>query len=98
MFGNCKTKIRGNVLKCYASIRIDIRRIRSIKDKNEVVSNQTRVKVVKNKVSLPFEMVKYDIIYGQSIFKKSELIDLRIQNNFVEKFGTWFSYNNTRIR
>ena len=97
MFGNPETTTGGNALKFYASIRIDIRRIGSIKDKDEVVGNQTRVKVVKNKVSPPFKMVEFDIIYGQGISKEGELIDLGVQNDFVEKSGAWFSYNNTRI-
>jgi len=97
MFGNPETTTGGNALKFYASIRIDIRRIGSIKDKDEVVGNQTRVKVVKNKVSPPFKMVEFDIIYGQGISKEGELIDLGVQNDFVEKSGAWFSYNDTRI-
>ena len=97
MFGNPETTTGGNALKFYASIRIDIRRIGAIKDKDEVVGNQTRVKVVKNKVSPPFKMVEFDIIYGQGISKEGELIDLGVQNDFVEKSGAWFSYNDTRI-
>jgi len=97
MFGNPETTTGGNALKFYASIRIDIRRIGSIKDKDEVVGNQTRVKVVKNKVSPPFKMVEFDIIYGRGISREGELIDLGVKNDFVEKSGAWFSYGDTRI-
>ena len=97
MFGNPETTTGGNALKFYASIRIDIRRIGSIKDKDEVVGNQTRVKVVKNKVSPPFKMVEFDIIYGHGISREGELIDLGVKNDFVEKSGAWFSYGDTRI-
>ncbi|MBI1275804.1 recombinase RecA [bacterium] len=97
MFGNPETTTGGNALKFYASVRIDIRRIGSIKDKDEVVGNQTRVKVVKNKVSPPFKQVEFDIMYGEGISKLGELIDLGVKTGLVEKSGAWFSYNSTRI-
>jgi recombination protein RecA len=97
MFGSPETTTGGNALKFYASIRMDIRRIGSIKDKDEVVGNQTRVKVVKNKVSPPFKIVEFDIMYGQGISKPGELIDLGVKHDFVEKSGAWFSYGETRI-
>ncbi|MDC0864869.1 recombinase RecA [Rickettsiaceae bacterium] len=97
MFGNPETTTGGNALKFYASVRIDIRRIGAIKDKDEVVGNQTRVKVVKNKVSPPFKTIEFDIIYGQGISKEGELIDLGVSHDFVEKSGAWFSYGDTRI-
>jgi recombination protein RecA len=97
MFGNPETTTGGNALKFYASVRIDIRRIGSIKDKDEVVGNQTRVKVVKNKVSPPFKQVEFDIMYGEGISKLGELIDLGVKTGIVEKSGAWFSYNSTRI-
>ena len=97
MFGSPETTTGGNALKFYASIRLDIRRIGSIKDKEEVVGNQTRVKVVKNKVSPPFKTVEFDIIYGEGISKEGELIDLGVKYEFVEKSGAWFSYGEIRI-
>lgn len=97
MFGNPETTTGGNALKFYASVRIDIRRIGAIKDKDEVVGNQTRVKVVKNKVSPPFKTVEFDIMYGQGISREGELIDLGVKHDFVEKSGAWFSYGDTRI-
>jgi recombination protein RecA len=97
MFGSPETTTGGNALKFYASIRLDIRRIGSIKDKEEVVGNQTRVKVVKNKVSPPFKTVEFDIIYGKGISKEGELIDLGVKYEFVEKSGAWFSYGEIRI-
>jgi len=97
MFGNPETTTGGNALKFYASVRIDIRRIGAIKDKDEIVGNQTRVKVVKNKVSPPFKTIEFDIIYGQGISKEGELIDLGVSHDFVEKSGAWFSYGDTRI-
>jgi len=97
MFGSPETTTGGNALKFYASVRIDIRRIGAIKDKDEVVGNQTRVKVVKNKVSPPFKIVEFDIIYGKGISKEGELIDIGVKYDFVEKSGAWFSYGETRI-
>jgi recombination protein RecA len=97
MFGNPETTTGGNALKFYASVRMDIRRIGSIKEKEEVVGNQTRVKVVKNKVAPPFRQVEFDIMYGEGISKTGELVDLGVKSNIVEKSGSWFSYNNQRI-
>ena len=97
MFGNPETTTGGNALKFYASVRLDIRRIGAIKDKEEVVGNQTRVKVVKNKMAPPFKVVEFDIMYGVGVSKTGELIDLGVKAGIVEKSGTWFSYNGTRI-
>ena len=97
MFGNPETTTGGNALKFYASVRLDIRRIGAIKDRDEVVGNQTRVKVVKNKVAPPFKQVEFDIMYGQGISKIGELVDLGVKAGIVEKSGSWFSYDGTRI-
>lgn len=97
MFGNPETTTGGNPLKFYASIRLDIRRIGSVKDKDEVVGNQTRVKVVKNKMAPPFRQVEFDIMYGEGVSKMGELLDLGVKANVVEKSGAWFSYDSTRI-
>ncbi len=97
MFGSPETTTGGNALKFYASVRLDIRRIGAIKDKEEVVGNQTRVKVVKNKVAPPFKVVEFDIMYGEGISKPGELIDLGVKANVVEKSGSWFSYRSQRI-
>ena len=97
MFGNPETTTGGNALKFYASVRLDIRRIGAIKDKDEVVGNQTRVKVVKNKVAPPFKVVEFDIMYGQGVSKTGELIDLGVKAGIVEKSGAWFSYDSQRI-
>jgi len=97
MFGNPETTTGGNALKFYASVRMDIRRIGALKDKEEIVGNLTRVKVVKNKVSPPFKIVEFDILYGQGISKQGELIDLGIKAGVVEKSGSWFSYKDQRI-
>ena len=97
MFGSPETTTGGNALKFYASVRLDIRRIGAIKDKDEVVGNQTRVKVVKNKVAPPFKVIEFDIIYGEGISKVGELIDLGVKAGIVEKSGSWFSYDGTRI-
>ncbi|OIQ86822.1 protein RecA [mine drainage metagenome] len=97
MFGNPETTTGGNALKFYASVRLDIRRIGAIKDKDEVVGNQTRVKVVKNKLAPPFKVVEFDIMYGEGISKTGELIDLGVKAGVVEKSGAWFSYNSQRV-
>lgn len=97
MFGSPETTTGGNALKFYASVRLDIRRIGQIKDRDEVVGNQTRVKVVKNKVAAPFKKVEFDIMYGLGISKTGELIDLGVTLGIVEKSGSWYSYNSERI-
>lgn len=97
MFGNPETTTGGNALKFYASVRLDIRRIGSIKERDTVVGNQTRVKVVKNKMAPPFRVVEFDIMYGEGISKNGELIDLGVAAGVVEKSGAWFSYNSQRI-
>ncbi|MDO5529377.1 MAG: recombinase RecA [Paracoccus sp. (in: a-proteobacteria)] len=97
MFGNPETTSGGNALKFYASVRLDIRRIGAIKDRDEVVGNQTRVKVVKNKVAPPFRQVEFDIMYGEGISKMGELIDLGVKAGVVEKSGAWYSYGDQRI-
>jgi len=97
MFGSPETTTGGNALKFYASVRLDIRRIGAIKNKEDTVGNQTRVKVVKNKVAPPFKTVEFDIMYGEGISKLGEVIDLGVRGNIVEKSGAWFSYNSQRI-
>jgi len=97
MFGSPETTTGGNALKFYASIRMDIRRIGSIKDKEEVVGNQTRVKVVKNKVAPPFRTIDFDIMYGSGISREGEIIDIGVKYDFIEKSGSWFSYGDVRI-
>jgi len=97
MFGNPETTTGGNALKFYASIRMEIRRIGQIKDREEVVGNQTRVKVVKNKLAPPFRQVEFDIMYGEGISKVGELVDLGVKAGVVEKSGAWFSSDSTRI-
>jgi len=97
MYGSPETTTGGNALKFYASVRLDIRRIGSIKDREEVVGNQTRVKVVKNKVAPPFKQVEFDIMYGEGISKNGELIDLGVKAGVVEKSGSWFSYDSQRL-
>jgi recombination protein RecA len=97
MFGNPETTTGGNALKFYSSVRLDIRRIGAIKDRDEVVGNQTRVKVVKNKVAPPFKQVEFDIMYGHGISKTGELVDLGVKAGIVEKSGSWYSYDGSRI-
>jgi recombination protein RecA len=97
MYGSPETTTGGNALKFYASVRLDIRRIGSIKDRDEVIGNQTRVKVVKNKVAPPFKQVEFDIMYGEGISKVGELIDLGVKAGVVEKSGAWFSYDSQRL-
>ena len=97
MFGSPETTTGGNALKFYASCRLDIRRIGAIKDRDEVIGNQTRVKVVKNKVAPPFRIVEFDILYGEGISKTGELIDLGVKAEVVEKSGSWYSYGTQRI-
>ncbi len=97
MFGSPETTTGGNALKFYASVRLDIRRIGSIKDKDEVVGNSTRVKVVKNKVAPPFKEVEFDIMYGEGISKTGELIDIGVKAGVVDKSGSWYSYGDERI-
>ncbi|HXF53874.1 MAG TPA: recombinase RecA [Hyphomicrobiaceae bacterium] len=97
MFGNPETTTGGNALKFYASVRLDIRRIGQIKERDEVVGNQTRVKVVKNKVAPPFKQVEFDIMYGEGVSKMGELVDLGVKANIIEKSGAWLSFDGQRI-
>ncbi|MBN4057283.1 recombinase RecA [Pseudoalteromonas haloplanktis] len=97
MFGNPETTTGGNALKFYASVRIDIRRIGSVKEGDEVVGNETRVKVVKNKVAPPFKQAEFIIMYGEGISKQGELIDLGVKHKLVEKSGAWYSYNGNKV-
>jgi recombination protein RecA len=97
MYGSAETTSGGNALKFYASVRLDIRRIGAIKERDEVIGNQTRVKVVKNKLAPPFKLVEFDIMYGEGVSKLGELIDLGVKANVVEKSGSWFSYDSQRI-
>lgn len=97
MFGNPETTTGGNALKFYASVRLDIRRIGAIKDKEEIVGNQTRVKVVKNKVAPPFKVIEFDIMYGEGISKTGEVIDLGVKAELIEKSGSWYSWQGTQL-
>ena len=97
MFGSPETTTGGNALKFYASVRLDIRRIGQVKEREEVIGNQTRVKVVKNKMAPPFKQVEFDIMYGEGVSKTGELIDLGVKAGIVEKSGAWFSYNSQRL-
>ncbi len=97
MYGSPETTTGGNALKFYASVRLDIRRIGAVKDRDEVVGNQTRVKVVKNKLAPPFKVVEFDIMYGEGVSKTGELVDLGVKAGVVEKSGAWFSYNSQRL-
>ena len=97
MFGNPETTTGGNALKFYASVRLDIRRIGAIKERDQIVGNQTKVKVVKNKLAPPFKTVEFDIMYGEGISKTGEILDLAIKAGIVDKAGAWYSYNNDRI-
>lgn len=97
MFGNPETTTGGNALKFYASIRMDIRRVGAIKDKEDVIGSQTRVKIVKNKVAPPFKTIDFDIMYGEGISKVGELVDLGVKAGIVEKAGAWFSYNGEKL-
>src|ERR1700751_1531522 len=97
MYGSPETTSGGNPLKFYASVRLGIRRIGAIKERDEVIGNQTRVKVVKNKLAPPFKQVEFDIMYGEGVSKNGELIDLGVKAGVVEKSGAWFSYDSQRI-
>jgi recombination protein RecA len=97
MYGSPETTTGGNALKFYSSVRLDIRRIGAIKEREEVIGNQTRVKVVKNKLAPPFRQVEFDIMYGEGISKTGELLDLGVKSGIVEKSGAWFSYDSQRL-
>ena len=97
IFGSPETTTGGNALKFYASVRLDIRRIGAIKDNDEIIGNQTRVKIVKNKVAPPFKVVEFDIMYGEGISKLGELVDLGVKAEIIDKSGSWFSYKNNKI-
>ena len=97
MFGSPETTPGGNALKFYASVRLDIRRIGAVKDRDEVIGNETRVKVVKNKVAPPFRQTEFQILYGQGIYRNGEIIDLGVQQGVIDKSGAWYSYNGERI-
>jgi recombination protein RecA len=97
MFGSPEVTTGGNALKFYSSVRLDIRRIGAIKDKDNIIGNQTRVKVVKNKMAPPFKIVEFDIMYGEGISKIGEIIDLGVQADIVDKAGAWYSYKDEKI-
>jgi recombination protein RecA len=97
MFGNPETTTGGNALKFYASVRLDIRRIGSVKEGDEIIGSETRVKVVKNKVAPPFKQAEFDILYNEGISRESEILNLGVQQGLIEKAGAWFSYNGQRI-
>jgi recombination protein RecA len=97
MFGNPETTTGGNALKFYASVRLDIRRIGTIKKGDEVLGNETRVKVVKNKVAPPFKKAEFDILYGEGISREGEILELGVLHNLVEKSGAWYAYNGEKI-
>jgi recombination protein RecA len=97
MYGSPETTTGGNALKFYASVRLDIRRIGSIKERDEVIGNSTRVKVVKNKLAPPFKQVEFDIMYGEGVSKMGEILDLGVKAGIVEKSGAWFSYDSQRL-
>lgn len=97
MYGNPETTTGGNALKFYASVRLDIRRTGQIKDRDEIIGNSTRVKVVKNKVAPPFKQVEFDIMYGEGVSKIGEILDIGVKAGLVEKSGAWFSYDSIRI-
>jgi recombination protein RecA len=97
MFGNPETTTGGNALKFYSSVRMDIRRIGAIKKGDEIIGNETRVKVVKNKMAPPFKQAEFQILYGEGISREGEIIDMGVKQGFVEKAGAWYSYNGERI-
>ena len=97
MFGSPETTTGGNALKFYSSVRLDIRRIGAIKDKDSIIGNQTRVKVVKNKMAPPFKQVEFDIMYGEGISKIGEIIDLGVQADIIDKSGAWYAYKDEKI-
>jgi recombination protein RecA len=97
MYGSPETTTGGNALKFYASVRLDIRRIGAIKERDEVIGNSTRVKVVKNKLAPPFKQVEFDIMYGEGVSKMGEILDLGVKVGIIEKSGAWFSYDSQRL-